>query len=249
MNLSNNSKISKNHIHGGHLGVIAIASAVLILFSMMQNGFRFGRASAENEPGAGTALSYEQIRDKVAAAHASQTQQDDNSSLSGQLALIDPSLNQAAVLGATTDISQAIAGVDEVLTRDKLNLVQVKISEQSDEMVLRAYASNYSAALDGLDQQVLLGNLNSADTEALKATSNAALGIVARLHQVAVPRPLAEFHRLSIVYYGTVAVLAESFFTGGLNSGAGSASLIFFNLSNRLEAARREISNKYSVEL
>lgn len=247
--MADNQDAVKNNFHAGHLGIIALVAAVLILFSIIQNGFHFSRAGAESGAGKDSSLTYEQTGARLFAEDASQAQVPGTSDLGEQLTLIDPSLNQGAVLGATTDLSQAVGQVDQALTAEKLNQVPVKLLDSESPADLQKYAAQLELIKAYYNADSLLGNLNTTDSGVLEDTANTARKIISELLRLNVPKPLADFHKLTLVYYSALANIAKSFESDNFSDESGSAALIFFNLSDRLEKTKNQLYNQYGILL
>lgn len=235
-------------VSAGHLGVIALTAAVLILFSIIQNGFRFSFSGASTKTSQVLGQVSAQAGDE-APARGSQNSGSDSGNLADQLALIDPGLNQGAVLGASTDLAAEIPDARTLYTPQQLAQIKVKLSLDSSRAAVKRYLSQAELAENYYNATANFGALNSDDQESLKSAGNGFQALAREFSALEAPANLAEYHRLKIMYYVLLSDTAKSYLTGGSDPKGGYYGLAVFSMMSRLESLRQQIEKSYNLSL
>lgn len=234
-------------LHFGHLGVIALAGLVLVGLTFMKAGFRLPLLSQTSSQ---KQLTYDAVKSQVLAENSLQNSnqsQDQNGASEQQLAIIDPSRQEAQVLGASIGLNGEFPAAEEMFTPQVLSVIKIKLLPDTNAEALKKYSSQV-ALVESYNQVAdMIGKLNGDDKETLLQAAKDSKIVVANLALIQVPKDLAEYHKLKMMYYTTLGQMAEIFAGTRDNAELTNTSAIFFGLTQRMENIKSDIQNKYSV--
>jgi len=226
-------------------GLIAVVCIVVVSGALGALRFfsspLFSKASQQN-------VTYEDVLSEVERSGVSSgdSRLDD---IRAQLALIDPNLNEGDVLGAVSNEIINYPKAEELFSEALLEDIEIKKTDVNDEQSIELYGTKILFIESQVDAMAIYGGLNSTDPTALADASAQANHMVVELAVVEVPKPLWEYHRLKMMYYKTLANFGDIF--SGIKDEAEieNQGPILFSLTDRMERIKRDIANKYSVNL
>src|SRR4051812_20739816 len=98
-----NGTENKQHVHFGHVGLVALVAGLLLSIFVMKNGFHFTLQARADKP----KITYDQVRSEVLTQTApALVSPEDNTS--AELAAIDPNYKDGSVLGTSTGTDMSI---------------------------------------------------------------------------------------------------------------------------------------------
>ncbi len=226
-----------------HLLLVAVAFFAVLFVAQSDISLRALFANADSEV---TMITYEDMHAKIASEYGGINLQAD-AEAERQLALLDRSLDSGKVLGDVVGIG-AIPSVDNIFTRAQLDTITVTTVATNNNSVQK-----YAEDVLGVESQngavELMANLNSSDISVLRKTEEQVSVINSKLKGLTAPSELADFHRYKMIYYQSLASMANAFATNTLDTNFQNTSKIMFSVIERIEQGKNEIQNKYQVSL
>ncbi len=176
--------------------------------------------------------------------------QNDSNSLDTQLAMLDPKFDEGSVLGTSSGTGESIfTKAEDLLSPALLSAIPVNTTADSDQLTLEEYAFLLLKVETQYDSFGLMASLNSDDKTLLAGTAKTANEIVGNLKAMVVPKEFEEFHKIKLMYYGSIQKLGEIFTEQDTRTDLGSTTEIFFSVSEKLERMRNEIQTKHNILL
>lgn len=245
--MQNTLENRREHLHFGHLGIIAACAVILLALTVMKGGFRFSlKSSSASQPG----LTYEEAKKMAVAQMGGEPESTyDPDIAQQQLAMIDPSLADGQVLGASTGLEGMMPAAETVFTDSILNQIKIREMNESGVEAVKKYADQLTAAESQFDILTLLGFLAGQDAKSLETVPAKTKEIILALAAVEVPKELAEYHRLKMIYFTTMGNVALNLAGKTGDADLDNSTTLFFSLTERLQNIQAEIYNKYSVTL
>ena len=245
------NKTKSAHLNFGHMAVILTACAILVFITLFKSNFKF---SLNQSTSAHTTYTYAQAqadaRNEV--ENNSSSDYSDEQKISDQLSVLDPSTNAGQVLGASTESNggdQVFPDAEEILTPEVLDAIKLKLSDAAGEDAVRQYKRDLEGveSADGVD--VIMADLTSTDPNTLLEGSKKVEPLVKDMLQVMVPKELAEYHKIKMIYYMELSELADGY--AGVQGVADpkDTGINIFSLSAKLQSIQSDIQNKYGVQL
>ena len=226
-----------------HLLIVAVAlfSVLMVAKSDLSVKALFANADDEVEM-----LTYEDVRSEVVAEYGGVSSEAD-AEAEKQLALLDRSLDNGQVLGDMVGIG-TIPNIDKIFARDQLDMIPVTTIATTQQSV-----QIYSERVIGVEAEhgavALMANLNSSDQAVLTQTKDQVVVVISNLKGLSVPAELADFHRYKMIYYQTLASMADAFANNTLDANFQNTSKILFSVMEKIESTKTEMQTKYQVSL
>ena len=230
-------KDPKHHVHFGHIGIIALTAFMLFAVVFMKNGFHvLANDNASNV----VQVSYSDVKNKV-DADVNRNFRTGTENSNAQLAMLDPTLNKGAVLGASTE--------DVVISDEALTKIKLKISNQAGSSAIKKYADNvlYVETANGATDLIM--GLNSTDKNTLLSLPAQSKKLVGSLAQIEVPKELEQYHKFKMIYYITLGEIAKGFSEPSPTENLQVASQAMFSLLEKIDTIKASIFSKYEVEI
>ncbi len=243
------TKLSKNnitqHLHYGHLAIIAGCVVFLVGSMVMKNGFSLSSLTARAGDDGSKKLSYEEIKKQVAAE--SNVVMTDPDKLAEQVAMLDSGSRAGKVLGES--IGLKVSEPKEISQDPRYQNIKVlTISGMQKSDILR-----YSNDLIQIETQnngaLLLAFLNSDDPVALEQAMLSSSAIALLLEEVYVPAQLAAFHKVKIIYYKSLEQIARNFAQQQPTETLQQATSDMFSAINAMSPVRTTIYSRYQVQI
>lgn len=196
---------SKESIHFGHLGMILACAVLLSGVMFMKNGFTLPEFNSAPV----VQYTYEQAHAE-ALAEADKSDQNFGNDSQTQLAMLDPSLGEGRVAGASTGTlaDLGIPSAEQFWTQSDLERIPLRQTGNSPEEILK-YNSEMEALESSYDAPGIFASLELEDNASLAKTAQAAFGLGTSLLSVEVPSNFAELHKYKIINYMLLSTLAE----------------------------------------
>lgn len=237
-----------------HLGLIAISIVLLSVATFMRGGFTLGAFSFNKAESAEQGLTYEQAKEqaqKIVAekyagigsnteAQSQLTQQ--------QLAEVDPNYGEGAVLGTSVD-SQGNIDVDNLLSSQTMQALQIFTYETQDRLQLNYYGTQVSEIENKNGALLLFSALSSREQSSLQRAASGYKTIAAELQAMQVPTQFEQYHRMKLVYYSSLATMAESMASEGPGEQAATAASLFFALNEKIANLGAQLETELGVML
>lgn len=246
------AEVAQNYsgIHFGHLGIVMLCAIVLIFTAWMKSGFNF-ILSPGSEP-ITKILTYDQAMAQVLAEAGESPQSsiaDGSGSNSNQLAMIDPMLSDVAVLGTSTGtLDTVIPSGDQVLTPEILNNIKVTVIATTSLEAIKKYKDDLEFVENQDGAASIIADLTSQDSALLKTDADKITQLLVDLLQVEVPAPLADYHKVTLLYYTELRELALGY-SGDVNArDPKDVGLEIFPITDYLENAKSNLLSKYGLQ-
>ncbi|MDE2311538.1 MAG: hypothetical protein KGJ93_00405 [Patescibacteria group bacterium] len=235
------------HFNFGHFGAVALCAVALLFTTWLKNGFSLSDRTSATAPG--PVLTYEQARAEVAAdQNSNQAQSPGNSKQTAEdLATLDPNSYGGSVLGTSTD-AEMFPPADQMLTPAMLDQIKINTIDATGSTTISQYSRDLTYVESQSNTLGLVADLNSGDAATLKKVEDNAKNVVANLAKIPVPKELAEYHKIKMMYFTTLGFMARGF-AGDQSVGMDNLSTIMFSLSEKLDQTESDIYNKYGVQL
>lgn len=230
----------------GHAHLLLVAVAIFAVLTVAKSDISI-KALFVNADEETKMLTYDEVRNKVAAEYGSMSATPADEEAERQLALLDRSLDQGQVLGEQIGIG-SIPRAEQIFSRDQLDQIVVQTKSTSKESVQK-YTEEVLRVESKYGAVALVANLNSNDPAVLNQTKDQAKVIIQNLKGLTVPSELADYHRYKMIYYQTLSNMADAFATNDLNSDFQNTSKIMFGIMEKIEQTNSQIQTKYQVNL
>ncbi|MCL5775350.1 MAG: hypothetical protein M1333_04045 [Patescibacteria group bacterium] len=237
---------SKESIHFGHLGIILACAVLLSGVMFMKNGFTLPKF--HSTPVA--QYTYEQAHAE-ALAEAGRSDQNYGNDSETQLAMLDPSLGEGQVAGASTGTlaDMGIQPAEEIWPQASLDQIPLKLIKNASTEQMQGYKEQLDQVETYYDSTGIFSSLDSEDRALLESTATRAYTLGSALLAMDVPEQFSEYHKYKIISYMQIKALLD----GQLGkSGAmddKEASLQIFSLLDKITRLKAEMLNKYNFEL
>lgn len=230
-----------------HFGLLLAALAVFTVLVMPRAGIKLSAMFSKADTDA-PMITYEQTRGEVYAQMGIIDEDQYLRELENQFALLDRGMADGAVLGESIGIG-AIPNAEQVFSRELLDQIVLNVHSDNSKDAMLKYAENVLQVESANGSILLLANLNSSDAQTLMQTKQQAQAIVSGLKAVSVPSALQDLHRYKMIYYQSMAGIAEVFATGESGPEFETDSKILFSVMDKIEKTKLQIRNQYQVEL
>jgi hypothetical protein len=239
-------KLKSLGFNSAHLQLLTVAFVVVGGLIFVKSGLSvralFVHADNEKPP-----VTYDSVRNQIVSESSQQADPAADAEAEKQLALLDRQLDSGQVLGESIGVG-TIPNVEQVFSRSLLDQIQVKTTDTSKQSI-----SKYAEQVAGVETQdgavILLGSLNSDDPTVLNQTKQSSDVVVQGLSTLIVPSELADYHRYKMLYYKSLATMADYFAKNDLNTDFQNNSKVLFSLTEKIEQIKTDIYNKYQVTL
>jgi len=161
------------------------------------------------------------------------------------VALLDASSTAGSVLGASTE---PLPSVDELFTQEKLDAINVNSTPVTNQQTVQDYFNNITVVEINYNAPVLLSAFAAQNSDVLSKTHDAYLQMIADLRGIPVPAGLVTYHKMKLVYYSTLASLADSMSSG--DSGRSDSILagnLYFELSGKVDQMETQLKAQYGI--
>ncbi len=239
-------------IHWGHLALIVGAALVLVFVTFMKNGFHFSlKATASTTAKPYTyAMALKDAHAELAISDTGTDASEDSSTTAEQLAMIDPMLDQGAVLGASTGtLDSVIPDAADIISPDQLSQIKIKLLDTTSSTQIAKYKDDVAAVESAYSTETILTELQSEDSAMLKKISGQIQPLISALLGVSVPKDLAEYHRYKILYYAELSVLADGYAGVANAADPQDTGMNVFSISDKMTKLSADIEAKYGVQL
>lgn len=240
------TKLQSLGFTSGHMHLLLVAVAVFAILMVVKSDVNLKTmfANADDEQ---VMLTYDDVQNQTAAEFGPVADTELTSEEEEQYALLDRSLETGEVLGDATGIG-TVPDAEQIFSRSQLDLINVNTQNTTAESIKK-----YSESLLSVESQnesvTLMANLNSSDSATLNKTKDQAYYVIQNLSALTVPSELADYHRYKMIYYQTLASMADSFAQNNLNTNFENTSKIFFSVTNKIEQTKAWVQDKYNVAL
>ncbi|MDQ3018469.1 MAG: hypothetical protein M3Q64_01205 [bacterium] len=229
--------------HAQLIGIAVVVFAVLV-FTQTGISIKGMFAKAEIQP---VVITYEQARTEVLNEQSVSSNNVSEDLNQRQLALLNRTDENGQVLGSAIGIGD-IPTADQIFSREQLDLIVINTVATNPKNILK-YSEQIMAIESENNALALLGNLNSSDPVALSEASKQATVLVSNFKSLSVPSELADYHRYKMIYYQSLARIAQAFEKNELNDDFANTSKILFSIMDKIEQTKRLVSEKYQVAL
>lgn len=244
------TKIQSLGFTKGHMHLLLVAVAVFSVLMVSKSNINLRAVFVKADDTPVKMLTYDDVHNQVAAEVQAAEPADDpaaNAVADQQLALLDRQLDSGEVLGDSIGIG-TVPNAEQIFSREQLDLIPVNTQTTSQKTV-ELYSDQLLNIESQDDATTLMGNLNSSDPSVLNKTKDKANLIIGKLKGLTVPDELADYHRYKMIYYQSLASMADSFAQNTLDTNFQNTSKIFFSVVSKLEDTKNKMQDKYQVGL
>lgn len=232
---------NKNHAY-----LMFAAGAVFLLLVVPRSNIKLSAMFSKADNSQQQMLTYEDVKIQVYADAGIIDEQQYQTNLENQFALLDRGQADGKVLGATIGLDD-VPSADQLFSQDQLDLIPIKSTIPTTETSVQDYADRILRIESYYDTTELFANLNSSDKNLLDKTSQQVQGILDSMSQIPVPSELVAYHKYNVMYYQTISKLGQSFSSDDGNLAKYSKDM--FSLMDKLASLKTEIESKYQISL
>lgn len=241
------TKLQSLGFNASHAYLLTVAVALFVALTFVQSDLNlrtlFANADSETEM-----LTYESVRDELVADQSPIVSDEvAMAEAEKQLALLDRSLENGQVLGESIGLG-AVPQADQIFSREQLDSIVVT-TEKTNPQSIQRYAERVLRVESENNALEVMANLNSSDSVLLTNTKQQITVIIQDLKGLAVPEELADYHRYKMIYYQTLASMADSFASNNLNTDFQNTSKILFSIMEKIEQTKNVIQTQYSISI
>jgi len=236
----------KEQIHFGHLGIIFACAILLSGVMFMKNGFVLPKL----RPAPAAQYTYEQAHAE-ALAEAGGSEQNLGNDSQTQLAMLDPSLGEGRVAGASTGTlaDMGIQPAEEIWPQASLDQIPLKLVKNASTEQMQSYKEQLDQVETYYDSTGIFSSLDSEDKALLESTATRAYTLGSALLAMDVPEQFSEYHKYKIISYMQIKALLDGQLGKNGAMDDKEASLQIFSLLDKITRLKTEIFNKYNFEL
>lgn len=161
------------------------------------------------------------------------------------MSLLDPTFGEGSVLGLSTEAEET---VKNILNEESIAYIPVKQVEDSEKNI-NVYISQVSLVESYHGQTVILSAISTRDPAAAQNSIPLLQSLIAELKGIEVPTPFAHYHRLKLMQNAVLLNMADTIATAKPSKDRAAAGILFFEVTNELEAERGKLMTKYSYPL